>query len=227
MKKCLVILSGGQDSTTCLYWAKEHFEEVYALTIDYGQKHILELQAAKQVAILAQVVCHEIVEVGTILKGTSPLVNFDEKVGLYKDVDSLPEGVEPTFVPARNALFLVLAANRAYCKGIKDIVLGVCEVDFAGYPDCRRSFIDKIQIALGEGVGNSSSYFTFHTPVMFLSKKETVDLSLSLSGCYEALRFTHTCYMGINPPCGRCHACLLRERGFREADIKDPILGDE
>ena len=221
--KCLVVLSGGQDSTTCLYWAKEKYDEVHAITFDYGQKHLIEIAASKRIVELAGVESHHLVAVGPILGGTSPLTDHSLKVGQYKDVESLPGGIEATFVPARNILFLTIAANRASCLGIRDIVTGVCEEDFGGYPDCRRDFIDAMEKALGEGIYGIPHAIQIHTPLMFLSKKESVDMANSLDGCLKALAFSHTCYNGDYPPCGSCHACLLRAKGFDEAGVYDPL----
>ena len=144
MKKprALVISSGGQDSTTCLFWAKQHFDEVFAVTYNYGQRHAIEIEAAKEVGVLAGVRKHFIVNVGPILVGSSPLVSSNA-LEQYKDMHSLPGGLEKTFVPGRNLLFLTLAANLAYTLGITDVVTGVCEEDSGGYPDCRQAFIDS------------------------------------------------------------------------------------
>ena len=221
--KCLVVLSGGQDSTTCLYWAKLSFDEVHAVTFNYGQRHGVEIESAEAIAELAGVASHEIIDLGPILAGTSPLTDHSREVGEYKDAESLPGGVEDTFVPARNILFLTIAANRAYCLGIRDMITGVCEEDFGGYFDCRRDFIDAMEKALGEGIHGTPHSFNIRTPLMFLSKKESVELANSLPDCMEALAFSHTCYKGEYPPCGKCHACLLRLKGFQEAGVLDPL----
>lgn len=226
MSKCLVVLSGGQDSTTCLAWAKQQFDEVHAVTFDYGQRHSREINAAVTVAEMLGATSHEIVCVPDILKGTSPLVNKGEVVESYANADVLPGGLEKTFVPMRNMLFLVIAANRATCLGIDNLVTGVCQEDFGGYPDCRQSFITPTQLAINEALFLTPEEMTFqiHTPLMDLTKKASVELAVSLPGCMEALAFTHTCYNGENPPCGHCHACLLRSRGFAEAGIPDPLV---
>lgn len=222
--KCLVILSGGQDSTTCLFWAKMVFDEVHAITFNYGQRHDIEIKSAHIVAQMAGVTSHHYLEVGNILGGTSPLTDHSKEVGTYKDAESLPGGLEDTFVPGRNILFLTLAANYAYCHGIRDMVTGVCEEDFGGYFDCRRDFIDVMEKALGEGMYGTPHSVLIHTPLMFLSKGESVDLANSLDGCFEALAFSHTCYNGDYPPCGKCHACILRDKGFNEAGVPDPLI---
>jgi 7-cyano-7-deazaguanine synthase len=219
----VVRFSGGQDSTTCLYWARDRFERVVALSIHYGQRHAVEVEAARTIAAAAGVE-HEVLEVGRILRGTSPLVS-DAPVGQYASANDLPGGVEPTFVPARNALFLVLAANVATVLGSRDLVTGVCEADFGGYPDCRRDFIDAMERTLGLGIDGDAEAFRVHTPLMYLTKADTVRLAQALPGCMEALADSHTCYRGERPPCGKCHACIIRARGFDEVGVVDPISG--
>jgi len=230
--KVLVVLSGGQDSTTCLFWAKQHFEEVHAITYDYGQRHARELEAARTVAALAKVESHEVMRVGAILRGASPLVSGAD-LEQYADHQSLPGGLEKTFVPGRNLLFFTLAANLAYSKGIVDIVTGVCQEDFGGYPDCRQDFVTSAQetIRLGLGYENDlgeedefRSHFTIHAPLMNLTKARSVQLAFELPGCWEALAYTHTSYDGQYPPVGHDHATLLREKGFLEAGLPDPLV---
>lgn len=226
--KALVVLSGGQDSTTCLYWAKQFFEEVHAVTFNYGQRHVIELEAATIVAQMAKVSSHEIVEIGPILKGTSPLVNAEGELEQYADHGSLPGGLEKTFVPMRNQLFLTLAANRAYCMGIKDLVTGVCQEDSGGYPDCRQQFIDRLQDACNTGTftGEPGTLpnLTIHTPLMNLTKATSVHMANLLPGCMEALAYSHTSYDGQYPPVGHDHATLLRAKGFEEAGEPDPLV---
>lgn len=224
MSKALVILSGGQDSTTCLAIACQSFDEVHAVTFDYGQRHAIELQAASDVAKAFRVASHETVTLGKVLIGTSPLVS-DAPLGQYDSPDSLPGGVEPTFVPGRNILFLTLAANRAAALGVTDIYTGLCEEDFGGYYDCRQDFVDAMAIALGEGIYGNPQAFTIHTPLMSLSKAASVTLAAEVLGDRFNAVFaqTHTCYAGIRGGCGKCHACILRDRGFTEAGIDDPL----
>lgn len=227
MNKALVILSGGQDSTTMLYMAKQLHDEVHCVTFDYGQRHAAELQAATKVAQMASVASHEIIQVGPVLKGSSPLVNHGENVETYADASVLPDGLEKTFVPGRNALFLMLAANRAYALRTNTIYIGVCLEDETGYPDCRPDFIQRMEDAINSGFrfdDNDPFNVRIETPLMYLSKKETVELADKLPGCMHALAYSHTCYNGSVPPCGHCHSCLLRERGFAEAGIVDPLV---
>jgi 7-cyano-7-deazaguanine synthase len=224
MTKAMVVFSGGQDSTTCLYWAKHHFDIVQAITFDYGQKHKVEIEAAKEIAFLAGVE-HEIVQVPDILVSSSPLTNKDNDLETYSDYDQMDKiignRVELTFVPMRNPFFITLAANRAVAKGIFDLVTGVCQMDNANYPDCREKFIDSqantIRFALDHD-------FNIHTPLITLTKAETIHLAATFKGCFKALAYSHTCYAGQVPPCGKCHACVLRAHGFDEAKMFDPLI---
>lgn len=222
----LVVLSGGQDSTTCLYWAKQNFSDVHALTINYGQRHIRELEAAATIAGMAGVKSHEILAIGNILLSTSPLVNFNEQVEKYKDAASLPGGLEKTFVPMRNTLFLTIAANRAVAHGCNVIVTGVSQEDYGGYPDCRAVFIQSMEMTINMSLraDDNDPYFTIVTPLINRTKRATVEMAMGLEGCMEALAFSHTCYEGEYPPCGKCHACLLRDKGFAEAGVPDPLV---
>lgn len=226
--RAMVVLSGGQDSTTCLYWARKLYREVHAVTFDYGQRHYREVQAATQIADMAGLPAgtHHVVKLGPILKGTSPLVS-DEKLEQYKDHASLPGGLEKTFVPMRNQLFLTVAANRAFVEGINVIVTGVCQEDFGGYPDCRRTFINALQKASSLGTFNSvaeSLPLKIETPLMYLTKAKSVKLAMKLPGCYAALAYSHTSYDGAYPPTGKDHATLLRAKGFEEANVPDPLV---
>jgi 7-cyano-7-deazaguanine synthase len=227
-KKALVILSGGQDSTTCLFWALENFDQVYAVTYNYGQRHAIEIDAAKKVVELARWVKeHSIIDVGPILQSSSPLVS-DNKLEQYADMHSLPGGLEKTFVPGRNMLFLTLAANHAYARGITNLVTGVCQEDFGGYPDCRQSFITAAEFALRLGLGADEHdpfmLLKIHTPLMNLTKAESVRLAFSIPDCWNALAYTHTAYDGQYPPIGNDHATLLRAKGFFEAGLADPLV---
>jgi len=220
LSKALVIFSGGQDSTTCLFWARERYDQVLALTFDYNQRHRREIESARQIAARAGVV-HELLNLGAIFAGISPLTNDKESVEQYESSADLPGGLEKTFVPGRNILFLCVAANRAYVLGCDDVIIGVSEEDFGGYPDCRLDFIKKMESALAAGLDRQLNLVT---PLIALNKRKTVELAMSLPGCMEALSFSTTCYNGTMPPCGSCHSCLLRQKGFAEAGVNDPLL---
>lgn len=231
MKKALVVLSGGQDSTACLFWAILVYglENVYAVTFDYGQRHSREIDAAFMVASMAGIEArHELVQVGPILRSTSPLTS-DNKLEQYADHQSLPGGLENTFVPMRNQLFLTLAANRAAAIGAEILVTGVCQEDSGGYPDCRKEFINALQMAcnLGTFTGEAGAPnpLKIVTPLMYMTKGDSVHFALELGpACYRALGYTHTSYDGKYPPTGHDHATLLRAKGFEEAGIPDPLV---
>ena len=222
--KALVILSGGQDSTTCAAIAANEFDEVHTLTFDYGQRHAIELKSAEAVSKMIGAASHEVVTLGPVLKGTSPLIS-DNELGTYDSAEDLPGGVEPTFVPGRNILFLTIASNRAYCVGASTLFIGVCQEDFGGYWDCRQSFIDCMEKAISQGIHGNDHGFNIETPLMDLSKKESVLLAKDVMGDQfnDLLKETHTCYAGERGGCGECHACILRDRGFKEAGIDDPL----
>lgn len=233
-KKVIVVLSGGQDSTTCLFWALDQGWDVHAVTFDYNQRHRREIEAAKRVRDIANqvyglsaVATHEIIELGPVLKGRSPLVSGEE-LEQYKDHASLPGGLEKTFVPMRNQLFLTIAANRAAVVGATALVTGVCEEDYGGYPDCRRGFIDALEEACNRGTftgePGAPAPLSIYTPLMKLTKAQSVELALSFPGCYRALAFSHTAYDGQFPPTGHDHATLLRAKGFEQAGIPDPLV---
>lgn len=220
----MLVLSGGQDSTTCAYWAKHRLVgvgDIHAVTFDYGQLHRVEIDAAVSCADAIDCATHEIVQVGPILKGTSPLINPTSELAQYRDHESLPGGLEDTFVPGRNALFLTLAANRAYCLGLTDIVAGLCQEDYGGYPDCRQVFVDAFMHGLNLAHDRA---FKLHTPLMDLTKAQSVKLAMELPGCYRQLAHSHTSYDGAFPPVGKDHATLLRAKGFEEAGVPDPLV---
>lgn len=238
--KALVVLSGGQDSTTCLFWAVHHFgvENVRTITFDYNQRHRIEIEAAANVAKLAGISPHHqsVVELGPVLVGTSPLTNEDIKLETYEDYDSMSRTigsrVEKTFVPLRNALFLTVAANRAATYGYHQMVTGVCQADGANYPDCTRPFIEQMSLAINEALGYTWSnamehggpWIKIHTPLMHLAKHESIAMALELPGCYSALAYTHTAYDGQYPPTGKDHASILRAKGFEDALWPDPLV---
>jgi 7-cyano-7-deazaguanine synthase len=222
----MVVFSGGQDSTTCLYWAKQHFDKVHAITINYGQRHSRELDAARHIAQMAGVESHTVIDVPGILRSTSPLTDQNAPLEKYTDFESMErtigDRVELTFVPLRNAFFLTLAANIALSKGCRALVTGVCEQDTANYPDCRETFIDAQEDAINEALGIVD--FRIHTPLIEMTKADSINYAKTVPGCMEALAYSHTCYAGEFPPCGKCHSCLLRAHGFEEAGVPDPLV---
>ena len=221
----MVILSGGQDSTICLFNTIKDHDVVEAITFNYGQKHSIELDSAKKVSELAGVKLH-VINVPDILKSRSPLTNNAQKLETYDNYEEMDniigDRVELTFVPMRNAFFLTLGANYALERDIFKMVTGVCQQDNANYPDCRDIFIKSQEETINQALGINN--FIIETPLMFLSKAQSIELAQSLKGCMKALAYSHTCYAGVCPPCGECHACVLREQGFKEAGVVDPLV---
>ena len=228
--KALVILSGGQDSTICLHWALQQFDEVEAITFDYGQRHSVEIAAATKVASLAGVK-HEIVYVGNgLLVSKSPLTSENplEEYSEFKEMDGIiGNRRELTFVAMRNALFLTIAANRAEANGFAVLVTGVCEMDTANYDDCRKVFIDATEKYINTALGHDhrgTQKISIATPLLTMTKAESIHFAKSIPNAFEALAYSHTCYAGKVPPCGKCHSCVLRAEGFKDAGIIDPLI---
>ena len=213
--KALVIFSGGQDSTTCLFWAKRHFREVSALTFVYGQKHAVEVEYAQMIAEKAGV-CWERMDIpfiGSLSHNslTDPTMAVDKEK---------PAGSPPnTFVPGRNLFFISIAAVYARERGIYDLVTGVSQVDFSGYPDCRDSFVRSLNVTLNLAMDEQ---FVIHPPLMWMDKCEVWALADELGVMDIVAADTVTCYNGIpGDGCGECPACKLRRRGLeRYMEIK-------
>ncbi|MCW3478099.1 7-cyano-7-deazaguanine synthase QueC [Neisseriaceae bacterium JH1-16] len=218
--RALVVLSGGQDSTTCLYWAIQRFgrDAVEAVTFDYGQRHRVELDAAKQIADMAGV-RQTVLPIDTfgVMGGNALTDDITPETGTRDDAETaLPN----TFVPGRNLIFLTFAAALAYQKGIEHVVTGVAQTDYSGYPDCRENTLKALELAIRLGM---DSPVTLHAPLMFMSKADTVHLAEQV-GAMDALAYSHTCYNGAVPPCGVCASCELRAKGFAEAGVADPLV---
>lgn len=225
MKKAMVVLSGGQDSATCAAWAKTMFDEVIAVSFNYNQKHGKELESAKKICDLLGIE-HRLLDLPALMGNKkSGLTNHDVSVCEADSKTGLPK----SFVPGRNLLFLNTVASLAISEGIFDIITGVCQTDYSGYPDCRRATIDAIEKSVFLGneelvTKDGPGYFHIHTPLMYLTKAESVLLATRLPQGMEAVALSWTCYNGGVEPCGTCPACDLRIKGFAEAGIKDPAL---
>ncbi len=219
MPKTLVVLSGGQDSTTCLYWAIAEFgvENVQTVSFDYGQRHRVELNCAAKVAQLAGV-ANTVLPINTFSAlGNNALT--DDAVAVDTELNPAT-GLPNTFVPGRNLIFLTFAAAFAYPYGIQQLVTGTAQTDYSGYPVCRQETLWALERTLRLGM---EFELKIYAPLMFKSKSETVLLAQKLDAL-EALAHTHTCYNGQQPPCGQCSACLLRAKGFAEAGVPDPLI---
>ena len=231
----VVLLSGGQDSTTCFHYALKDFDEVHAVSFNYGQRHAVELEAGKAIVEMARethpdkMKTHVTLD-ATVLSqiGDSALVDKEaDLAGSGGRPDSeMPEGLPTSFVPGRNVLFLTLAAAYAVKVGADRVVTGVCQTDYSGYPDCRDVFVRALEKAIKHGFPSSCN-IVIDTPLMFLSKRQTVELAVKLGPhCMAALAKSVTCYNGEVPGCGKCPACELRAKGFEEAGISDPQYGE-
>ena len=208
--KVLVVFSGGQDSTTCLFWAKREFREVYAVSYRYGQKHEIEVELARKIAEKAGVHFEEM---------SIPLVgqlghNSLTDASMEMDQEVPEKGLPNTFVPGRNMFFLSIAAVYARERGIRHLVTGVSQTDYSGYPDCRDAFIKSLNVTLNLAMDYQ---FVLHTPLMWIDKAQTWELSDQLGVLDLVRNETLTCYNGIQGDgCGHCPSCKLRNEGLKK-----------
>ena len=209
MTQALVVFSGGQDSTTCLFQAMQQYgaENVQAITFAYGQRHGIELERAASIA--QELGIRQTVLDLSLITSITHNALTDAQAAIQTDAQGMPN----TFVDGRNALFLLYAAIYAKSQNIRDIFIGVCETDFSGYPDCRQIFVQSMNVTLNLAMAYD---FRLHTPLMYLTKKETWALADEL-GVLDYIRTrTHTCYLGVDGGCHECPSCVLRERGLAE-----------
>ena len=223
-KKAIILLSGGLDSTTCAAIAKNQGFELIGLTVKYGQTHIFELEASKNIANYYNIDDHSIIDIDLAQFGGSALTSKDIKVPQNRKISDMND-IPITYVPARNTVFLSIALAKAETVNSFDIFIGVNAVDYSGYPDCRPEFISAFEkltnLATKKAVQNKGSY-KIHTPLINLSKSEIIAKGISLkvdysmtSSCYEPNKYGN--------PCGLCDACTLRIKGFEDAGLKDPL----
>jgi 7-cyano-7-deazaguanine synthase len=218
----VVLLSGGLDSTTSLYWAKSEYSSVIALSIRYGQRHVKELNAARAVARAAKVQLHEVVISLPWLQGSS-LTNSSLRIPNMPLKKIGAGGIPSTYVPGRNTIFLSLAVSLADAVGASAIVIGANALDYSGYPDCRPPFISAFGRVAVEGTkrGSEGKPLKILAPLLRLDKKGVVKLAARVGA---PLSLTWSCYAGGSRQCGRCDSCKLRAKGFREAGVPDPAL---
>jgi 7-cyano-7-deazaguanine synthase len=222
-KRAVVLLSGGIDSTTTLAIAIAEGYETYALSLEYGQRHQIEIQAAQRVAASLHAKEHRIVKIDLRVFGGSALTD-DIGVPKQRSETDIAREIPITYVPARNTIFLAYTLSWAEVIPVNDIFIGVNAIDYSGYPDCRPQFIEAFEklANVGTKAGVEGRRFRVHTPLITFSKAEIIrkaaDLDVDLS-------LTHSCYDPTpeGRACGECDSCLLRLKGFREAGIKDPI----
>jgi len=223
MKRAVVLLSGGIDSTTTLAIAITEAYEAYALSFDYGQRHRIETEAARRIADSLGAKEHHVAKIDLRIFGGSALTdNVD--VPKKRSETKIAHGIPVTYVPARNTIFLAYALAWAEVIPASDIFLGVNAIDYSGYPDCRPEFIEAFEnlANLGTKAVVEDRRFHIHTPLIKLSKAEIIRKAVEVD---VDLSLTHSCY-DPSPEglaCGECDACLLRLKGFHEAGLKDPI----
>lgn len=224
VKKAVVLLSGGLDSSTALNLAKKEGFQVYAISFDYGQRHDKEIECAKKIAEETEVKEHIIVATNMNAWGGSALTDKDMDVpDFHENAFKIPV----TYVPARNMIFLSYAASYAEAVGAQDIFIGVSEVDYSGYVDCRQEFIEAMEKAINLGTVcavEDGRKIKIHAPFMHMSKAEEIKLGGSLGVDYA---HTWSCYRGGTKACGKCDSCRLRLKAFEEAGIKDPLEYEE
>jgi len=215
MSNALVVFSGGQDSTTCLAWAKNRYDHIETITFDYGQKHKVEIQQAQKITKLLNVK-NTILNINVFSQlNDSALINSDLDIS---STHSKKKNLPASFVPNRNAIFFTLAHAFAQKQDIKNIIIGVNQTDYSGYPDCREDFVLALEKSLNLG---SESNIKFQYPLMHLSKAETFKLSEDEKVLDIVIKESHTCYNGDHTTkydwgygCGECPACILRKEGW-------------
>jgi 7-cyano-7-deazaguanine synthase len=220
--RAVVLLSGGLDSFTAAAIAKDQGFALYALSVDYGQRHARELESARAVARALGVEQHLELAVDLRAMGGSSLTS---DAAVPRDRDLHAPGIPSTYVPARNTIFLSLALGWAEVVGAHDVVIGVNALDYSGYPDCRPEFIGAFErlAALATRAGVEGAPFRVHAPLMTFSKADIIRRGAALGLDYG---LTHSCYDPAvdGSPCGRCDSCALRAKGFQEAGVPDPLL---
>lgn len=220
MKKGVVLLSGGLDSTTAIYLAKSQGYDVYAMSFNYGQKQSIEIDCALKTAKTVGAKEHIIVKTNMDAWGGSALTDKDIEV---PEGDESREDIPVTYVPARNMIFLAYAASYAEKIGAQDIFIGVSEVDYSGYVDCRQEFIESMENAINMGTVCAVAHgkkIKIHAPFMYMTKAEEIKLGMELGVDYNQ---TWTCYRGQKVACGVCDSCRLRIDAFKKSGFKDPI----
>jgi 7-cyano-7-deazaguanine synthase len=223
--RAVVLLSGGLDSATCLAWALREGFAAHALTFSYGQRHAIEVARAEALARELGAVAHRVVELDLTFLAGSALTDRALAVPKGRADDEIASGVPITYVPARNAVFLAIAASWAESLGSRDLVIGVNAIDYSGYPDCRPSFLRAFEEALREGTraGVEGGPWRIHAPLVELTKGAIIGAAIAWG---VPLGTTLSCYDPADDgtPCGACDACRLRAKGFAEAGVGDPGL---
>ncbi len=228
MDRVLLIYSGGLDSTTCLFWALDEFEEVYTLTFFYGQKHDIEIEYSKKTLLLASElkgkrVYNKYFELDLSRVHKNALTSDDVEIPSHRDERIISSEIPSTYVAFRNGIFLSIATAFAEALNISNIAGGWNAIDYSGYPDCRGEFIRTFERAINYGTkfGATGGKFKILTPLIRMSKAEIIRFGKEHGADYS---YAYSCYRGREEPCGTCDACILRAKGFREAGYEDDFL---
>lgn len=219
-KKAVVLLSGGIDSATTLFMAKDRGYKCYPLIFDYGQRHRRELKSAKKMSEVAGYK-YRILKIELPWKGSS-LIDRRKNLPRKRCLKEMPRYIPSSYVPARNTIFLSFALSYAEAIGAHKIFMGANSIDFSGYPDCRKRFFRAFQRVIREGtkIGVSGRQVSVEAPLLFKSKSQIIKEGVQLKVPYE---YTWSCYEGKDRPCGYCDSCIIRKKGFEDAGIKDPL----
>ena len=220
-KKAVILLSGGLDSGIALYLAKSQGFEPHAISFCYGQKHSKELECAKQLGETVGVTQHQIVDLNMNAWGGSSLTDSKQEI---ETGDVERTDIPSTYVPARNMVFLSLAASYAEAIGARDIFIGVSQVDYSGYVDCREEFITSMENTINQGTVcavEKGEKIKIHAPFMYKTKSEEIQIGVELGVDFG---LTWSCYRGTDKPCGTCDSCLLRADAFEKAGVIDPTV---
>lgn len=221
-KKCVVLFSGGIDSTTALYWAKATYDRVTALSFNYGQRHRVELVLARRLTRRLWI-SHKILRIDLRQVGGSSLTDPALPLPEFETAEEIEPGIPATYVPFRNGIFLALAAAWAEVNGIRDIISGFNIIDSPDYPDTRAAFVKAMEKAIQHGTKALSGdrKIRIIVPLIRMKKSEIIKKGLSLGADYA---YSISCYRGDEIPCGKCSSCLLRQRAWQEAGVKDHLL---
>jgi len=221
-KKAVCLLSGGLDSSVSAYIAKNQDYEIYALTINYGQRHNREIESAKEIATSLNAKKHVLLDVELNKFKGSSLTDRDMNIETNHKIEDIGKIIPSTYVPARNTIFLSIALAFAESINANTVFIGATSTDYSGYPDCRPEYFEAFQKMADVATKNSieGKKIQIKTPLLYLSKKDIILRGTELNVPFEK---TWSCYKGDKLACGRCDSCLLRLKGFKEANIVDPI----
>ncbi len=222
MKSALILYSGGIDSTTALYWARDRFDQVSVLTFDYGQRHRVEVRTASELPGRLGIP-QKILTVDLTQIGGSALTDAGIRLPEHTTIEEIGDGLPITYVPFRNGIFLSLGAAWAEVIEARDIVCGFNIIDSPNYPDARQAFVSAMEEAINTGsrAAFESGRFTLHTPFIGMTKSEIIKAGLALGADYS---HSVSCYAGEEIPCSKCSACLLRQRAWQEAGEEDQLI---